>query len=120
MGKATDGHMQRISAGGSAHQAQPHKQQRKPGNPTQPNRRTKRRCNPVPSFLFRREKIILDNSRVRRYKHSELYKYSETNFYLNYTHTIDSSRFQNQICTTLCSMDNRTGKHSAKALRIDA
>ena len=30
------------------------------------------------------------------------------------------SRFQNQTCTMLCSMDNRTDKHSAKGLRTDA
>ena len=27
---------------------------------------------------------------------------------------------QNQTCTTLCSMNDRTGKHSVKGLRTDA
>jgi len=33
---------------------------------------------------------------------------------------MNSSRSQNQTYTTLCSMDDRIGKHSAKGLRTDA
>ena len=33
---------------------------------------------------------------------------------------MNSSRSQNQTCTTCCSTDDRTGKHSAKSLRTDA
>jgi hypothetical protein len=32
---------------------------------------------------------------------------------------MNSSRSQNQTYTTLCSMDDRTGKYSAKGLRTD-
>jgi hypothetical protein len=55
-----------------------------------------------------------------RYKHLRLHKYLEITFYLNYTHAVNSSKSQNQTCTTIYSMDNRTGKHSAKVLRTDA
>jgi hypothetical protein len=33
---------------------------------------------------------------------------------------VNSFRSQNQTCTTLSSIDDRTGKHSAKGLRTDA
>ena len=40
-------------------------------------------------------------------------------FYLNYTHTVNSSKSQIQTGMTL-RMDDRTGKYSAKGLRTDA
>jgi hypothetical protein len=53
-------------------------------------------------------------------KHSGLHEYPESDFDLNCTHAVNSSGSQNQTCTTLCSMDDRTGKHSAKSLRTYA
>jgi hypothetical protein len=72
-------------------------------------------------IFFDERRIILDNSWIHQHVTSTL-DYTNIQkliFHLNCTHTLNSSRSQNQTCTTLCSMDNRTGKHSAKGLRID-
>ena len=45
--------------------------------------------------------------------------YLETDFYLNCTHAVNSSKSQNQTCMTL-RMDDRIDKYSAKSLRTDA
>jgi hypothetical protein len=71
--------------------------------------------------FFYEIRIILNNSwYINTYNHSGLYKYLETDFHLNYTHAVNSCRSQDQTCTTLCSMDDRTDKHSVKGLRTYA
>jgi len=67
-------------------------------------------------FLGRRENYIrLELRTSSRYKHSGiLYIYPETDFHLNYTHAVNSSKSQIQTCMTL-RMDDRVGKHLVKS-----
>ena len=84
----------------------------------------KEKANNIYHVFLRRKKnyIILDNSwgTSTYYQHSGLHKYPETYFYLDCTHAVNSSRSQNQTCTTFCSMDDCTDKHLVKGLRTHA
>jgi hypothetical protein len=73
------------------------------------------------NFFYDERRIILNNSWVHGHPTSTLhYTNIQKKFHLNYTQAVNSSKSQNQTCTTLCNMDDRTGKHSAKDIRTDA